>query len=110
MDDKVQSFKRFDQVRILTTKNVKYLSAPPGTPASPDGLWSVVCAVGDNDLLLVKNNVIVRIPIGDVLKVIAYDLDAMLSRLGRLSHHVEKRRPQGQETTSEDDTGSQKVD
>ena len=75
---------RFDQVKILTTKNVKYLSAPPGSKTSPDGIWSVVAAV-DNDLLLAQKSTIIRIPSSDVLRILAYDLEAVIKNLGRLS-------------------------
>jgi len=75
---------RFDQVKILTTKNVKYLSAPSGSKTSPDGIWSVVAAV-DNDLLLAQKSTIVRIPSSDVLRILAYDLEAVIKNLGRLS-------------------------
>ena len=75
---------RFDQVKILTTKNVKYLSSPSGSKTSPDGIWSVVAAV-DNDLLLAQKSTIVRIPSSDVLRILAYDLEAVIKNLGRLS-------------------------
>jgi hypothetical protein len=75
---------RFDQVRLLSTKNIKYLSAPPGTKIDPHGTWSVAAVVGD-ELLLVKNNVVVKVPVPDVLRIASYDISHLLSRLGRLS-------------------------
>lgn len=78
-------FNQFDQVRLSTTRNVKYLSAPPGTKVSPHGLWSVVAVVA-NELLLANHNVIIRIPAADVLKMVAYDLQAITAPLGKLTH------------------------
>jgi hypothetical protein len=75
---------RFDQVRLLTTRNVKYLSVPGPIKAEPDGIWSVAAAVAD-DLLLVKNNVTIRIPATDVLKIAEYSLGEITEQLGRLS-------------------------
>jgi hypothetical protein len=77
-------FDRFDQVRLRTTKNVKYLSAPPGTHASPQGLWSVAGVVA-GELLLVKYNIIIRIPATDVLKIESYDVNDVTRLLGRLT-------------------------
>jgi hypothetical protein len=75
---------RFDQVRLLSTKNINYLSAPPKTQVNPSGIWSV-CAVVGNDLLLVKNNTIIKAPPGNVLKIADYDITRLTSILGRLS-------------------------
>jgi hypothetical protein len=81
---------RFDQVKILTTKNVSYLSAPPNTKVSPKGMWSVSSVV-DGDLLLVKQSTLIRIPASDVLLVIGYDIQKITKNLGKLSHgKVEK--------------------
>lgn len=90
---------RFDQVRIKTTKNVKYLSAPPGTKISPQGIWSVVAVVADDELLLAKSNAIVRIPINDVLKVADYSLKDVLAPLGRLSRYEQRRETKGKKST-----------
>jgi len=76
-------FNRFDQVHLRTTKNVRYLSAPPGTTPSPKGVWSVAGVV-DGDLLLVKHSCIIRIPAADVLKIESYDINAITKPLGRL--------------------------
>ncbi|MDB4490171.1 hypothetical protein N9045_01505 [bacterium] len=75
---------RFDQVRLKTTTNVHYLSAPPGTKTSPTGVWSVVAAVGV-DLLLAQNNILVRIPVADVLLIKTYNIDEITSNLGSLT-------------------------
>lgn len=79
---------RFDQVRLLSTKNVNYLSAPPDEQVSPDGLWSVCAAVGD-ELLLVKNSAVIKAPLTNVLKVVDYDITRLTQTLGRLSRGKE---------------------
>lgn len=76
-------FEQMDQVRLLTTRNVTYLSAPPGTKVSPHGIWQVVGAVND-ELLLVKNETVIRIPTSDVLKEEESELKQLLNNLGRL--------------------------
>lgn len=83
MDNQIK-ISRFDQVQLLSTKNINYLSAPPGTEINPKGSWSVAATVGD-ELLLVKSNVVIRIPASDVLKIASYDITRITSRLGRLS-------------------------
>ena len=85
------TFGRFDQVRLLSTKNVSYLSVPSGETASPKGIWSVVATVEDGKLLLAKNNAVIKIPASDVLKIAEYDLSELISRLGKLSHGKDKR-------------------
>ena len=76
---------RFDQVKLLTTQNVSYLSAPPSTEVKPGGIWSVAAIVDGNKLLVVKNNVTIKIPATDVLKIADYTLEKITRRLGRLS-------------------------
>jgi len=63
-----------DQVIILTTKNVSYLSAPPDYEVKPDGPWIVSSAI-DDELMLCKNNVVIKIPAKDVFKVLGYNID-----------------------------------
>jgi len=75
---------RFDQVQLLSTKNINYLSAPPEVQADPSGIWSV-CAVVGNELLLVKSNVVIKAPIANVLRIADYDITRLTSILGRLS-------------------------
>lgn len=76
---------RFDQVRLLTTRNVHYLSAPGTSEAKPGGIWSVAAIVDGDQLLVVKNNVTIRIPATDVLKIADYGIEKITSQLGRLS-------------------------
>ena len=63
-----------------------YLHAPPGEEVLPDGLWQVSAMIS-NDLLLVKNNITIRIPATDVLKVFDYDIDTITAHFGRLSEY-----------------------
>lgn len=97
MDEIEIRYSRFDQVKIITTKNVKYLSSPPDTIVTPDGLWQVTAAVGE-DLLLVKNSCIIRIPITDVLKVAEYDINNLIGKLGRILDYGEDKRSKGKES------------
>ena len=76
---------RFDQVKILTTKNVTYLSAPPGSKVSPAGLWSVTAIIGENELLLAKQSALIRIPATDVLITASYSVEKITKNFGRLS-------------------------
>lgn len=80
-------YKQFDNVQILTTTNVKYLSAPPGVTVSPKGVWTVVAIVGSDELMLSKDNAIIRIPAADVLKIADHNLSDINSVLGRLSQN-----------------------
>jgi hypothetical protein len=82
----MEQIGQFDQVRIVTTKNVRYLSAPPDVHIDPKGVWTVAAAIGSSELLLTKSNVTIRIPAADVLKVAEFGLDSIFNRLGRLSH------------------------
>ncbi len=78
-------FQQFDQVQLRTVRNVSYLSAPPGTKTSTEGLWSVVAIVG-SDLLLAKHGAIIRIPVVDVLKIAAYDIATIVAPLGKITN------------------------
>lgn len=99
MDDQIK-ISRFDQVRLLSTKNIDYLSAPPGTEIDPKGFWSVAAIVKE-DLLLVRSNVVIKVPISDVLKIAGYDISRLTSRLGRLSRGKENRQKDGQRGANE---------
>jgi len=90
MDYLERKIKRFDQVKLRTVKNVRYLSAPPDEDISPHGVWSVTAAV-DGELLLAKNNAIIRIPAADVLVIADYDLEALNKVLGKLSNGETKK-------------------
>jgi hypothetical protein len=82
---------RFDQVMILTTKNIDYLSAPPDIEMSPHGVWSVVAAVGDK-LMLAKNTMLVKIPPSDVKLIAKHDSDKLTNLIKGLLQNGEKRK------------------
>jgi len=100
MTDQDKQFKfqnvrigRFDQVKLLTTKNIKYLSAIPGSEIDPSVIWSVSSIIGENELLCVHNSIIIRVPASDVLKLADYSVDYITRQFGRLSYgEVEERK------------------
>lgn len=65
---------QFDIIRILTVKNVKYLSAPKGQKPSPNGDWTVVGILDKIDVLVAKDKTIIRIPIKDIEIIAKYDI------------------------------------
>lgn len=69
-------FGQLDQVTLKTTRRVSYLSAPPGVTVSPEGLWSVSVVMGD-ELLLTKQQTVIKIPAADVTLVSKYDISAI---------------------------------
>lgn len=85
-----QKISRFDQVRIITTKNVTYLSAPPEFDISPKGVWSVSAIVNDDELLCVRNSIIIKIPAVDVLKIVEYDISSVTKDFGSLFYGGKK--------------------
>jgi hypothetical protein len=82
---------RFDQVMILTTKNIDYLSAPPDVEMSPHGVWSVVAAVGDK-LMLAKNTMLVKIPPSDVKLIAKHDSGKLTNLIEGLLQNGERKR------------------
>ena len=72
--------KQFDIVQIITTKSIKYLSGPEGHVTSPHGKWSIVGFVGP-DIIIAKENTLVRVPRKDVRRVANYDLDALFKKI-----------------------------
>lgn len=78
-----RGYARFDQVTLVTTRNVSYLSASPEESPDPQGIWSVAGAIGQ-DLLLTKKQTVIRIPASDVRLVIRYDPAAVLNKLEEL--------------------------
>jgi|TARA_R110000751_G_scaffold23590_4_gene65170 hypothetical protein len=97
MNDQNDDIGRFDQVMLLTTQNVSFLSAPPGTKLSPKGVWSVTAVVGNNDLLLVKNKTTIKIPHVDVKIIAKHDLTKIDDIMKGLLHG-KKRSPKKRDT------------
>lgn len=90
---------RFDQVRLLTTKNIRYLSAPPKSKLDPSGIWSVSSVVGRDELLCVHKSMVIKVPASDVLKIADYGLEHITRRFGRLSHTLDAERLDGKKET-----------
>jgi len=69
--------KQLDIVHIVTTRNVRYVSGPPGAIPDPNINWTVAGNIG-TDLLLSGNGVVIRIPVSDVKKIADYNPEALL--------------------------------
>ena len=82
--------KQFDQVELLSTRHITYLSDRPGQIPSPHGVWSVIGII-DGTLLLSKGTALVRVPIIDVRKVANYDLDTVFTALEKVKEDVTRR-------------------
>jgi len=78
-------FRQNDIVRITNEKKVSYVSGPKGRPAMPRGEWIVVGSM-KADLILAKDNTIIRIPAIYVSLVASYDM-------GRILKAVEDAKP-----------------
>jgi hypothetical protein len=70
-------FRQNDIVRLKDEKRVKYVSGPKGRSATPKGDWIVVGSIGA-DLILARDNTIIRIPMVDVVLVAAYSMEKIL--------------------------------
>jgi len=64
--------QQFDLVEIISVKSIRFLSGPPGKPAKPQGYWSVVGFIG-SDVIIAKDETIVRAPLSAVTKVAAFN-------------------------------------
>ena len=84
MDESEIQYAQFDVVRLLHIKNVKYLSGPPGRATSPKGEWTIVGFV-DRDAVLAKQSTLIRVPVGDVVRIAEYDKKLFYSRLKQAS-------------------------
>lgn len=72
--------KQFDLVQLYTTKNIRYLVAPPGHTPNPHGLWSVIGNLG-KDLLVCKDGTTCRVPVSDVTPVGPSPADKLLEQI-----------------------------
>lgn len=63
---------QFDVVKLVHTKNVKYLSGPPGRPTAPKGDWTIVGFV-DKECILAKQSTIIRVPPSDIILIATYN-------------------------------------
>ncbi len=87
--------RQFDQVEIITTKHVSYLSARPGEAPSPHGVWSVVGIV-DSKALIAKDGALIHVPLNDLRKVSSYDLEQIFSMLRGIGNGRLRKEIQGQ--------------
>jgi hypothetical protein len=94
-------FNQYDIVRLRTVDRVKFVSGPKGMAATPQGEWIMLGAV-DGDLVLTKDETVIRIPVQDVVKVASYDVAKVLQALSgapvfqRSEDHNDKRQGQSQ--------------
>jgi len=82
--------KQFDQIKLRTTKNIRYLSAPPGVMPDPNGVWTVVGNLG-TDLLVSKGAATCKVPLADVYITGRSMPDRLLEKI----HGKEGKRSQG---------------
>lgn len=81
-------WKRFDKVVLLTTKNIKWLSAPAGKPDNPKGYWIIVGNIpGTGEVILAKNKTMVKVPISDISKRFDYDIDKFMKRVSEVKSY-----------------------
>lgn len=78
--------KQLDLVELLTVKNVSYLSAKPGHAPSTHGKWTVVGILAGNDILLSKEEALIRIPLTDIRKVESYDIHKVIENLKKVNN------------------------
>lgn len=71
--------KQFDIVRIISAKNIKFVSGPRGRAATPDGDWSIVAIVG-YDVMIAKDETIVRAPLNAIRLVASYSPQSYINR------------------------------
>lgn len=91
MDISSINYRMFDLVRILNPNNISYIHSDQPGRIPANGVWQVSAVLG-SDLLLVKDNVTVRIPANDVLKLYEYDITNFTHSLGKLSVYGEERK------------------
>ena len=88
----LDTISRFDQVSLITTKNVSYISTESIEPPTPDGAWTVVALIG-TDLVVQKDLTVIRLPSKDVLKIMDYNkaMKQVFSFLGDLLSHGKRK-------------------
>lgn len=76
----MNTLNQFDVVRLVHTRNVKYLSGPSGRATAPKGDWTIVGFV-DGDCLLAKQSTIIRVPPADIVLIASYNMQAFGNKL-----------------------------
>lgn len=73
-------YRKFDIVRLIHSRRVKFLSGPPGRAAAPKGEWSIVGFI-ERDAILAKQSTIIRVPVGDIERIAEYDKKILFDKL-----------------------------
>jgi len=81
--------KQLDIVQLTDEKKVTYVSGPSGRPACPKGEWSVVGFIND-EVVLAKQNTIIKVLVRYVRKIASYDLQDVLSAIDNTSKRPKK--------------------
>jgi hypothetical protein len=76
------TLNQFDVVRLVHTKNIKYLSGPPGRPTAPKGDWAIVGFI-DRDCILAKQSTIIRVPPSDIRLIASYQPSVLEHKLAK---------------------------
>jgi len=84
----INDFNQFDVVRLLTVRNIRFVSGPAGRITSPQGEWSVVGFV-DGEALLAKQTTIIRVPVTDITIVARYDLSQLSEQFKNVSNKID---------------------
>jgi hypothetical protein len=74
--------RQFDVVQLTKVDNVKYLSGPKGRSATPKGNWTVIGFI-ENDVVIERDNTVVRMPANDVVRIAAYDIQTVMDAVKR---------------------------
>lgn len=77
------TLNQFDVVRLVHTKNVTYLSGPPGRATAPKGDWTIVGFV-DGDCILAKQSTLVRVPPADIIMIGSYSTQTFSKKLSEV--------------------------
>jgi hypothetical protein len=77
-----------DIIQLVTTKNVYYISAPPGKVVSPQGNW-IVTGFVERDVIAAKEGTIIRVPVRDVRRVARYSMEELFRQLKKAALNTE---------------------
>ena len=92
--------KRFDLVRISSTERVTWVSGPSGRPASPQGYWIVVAGVGYSELLLAKDETLIRVHKDDVHMIASYDTKLVIDNIAKIRFSSDLENQNGEKSAS----------
>lgn len=71
---------QLDIVQLLRTNRVSYLSGPKSYVTSPHGNWTVVGMI-KNDVIIAKDQTVVRVPVDDVRIIGIYSIEDALNKI-----------------------------